>query len=217
MAFREFFTGLILALCLTASAHAVVPELRQPAWVDLSQEQKQILAPLSRDWDKMEAYRKKKWLGIAKRYPTMAPTEQARVQSQMKEWASLTPEQRKQAREQYKHMQKAPPEKKEAIKQKWEEYQNLSEEEKRRLAEKAASKPSPKPGVARPQPSQKIPPSIPQPLPATVPPAETAGAPPAGTAASSEPSVPTASPAPDAAPQPAPASSAPAPAQAQQQ
>lgn len=176
MAFRALLRGLILALCLISSAHAVVPELRQPAWAELSQEQKQILTPLSRDWDKMEAYRKKKWLGIAKRYPTMKPGEQARVQSQMKDWASLTPDQRKQAREQYKSLQKVPPEKKEALLQKWEEYQNLSEDEKKRLAEKAARKPSPKPGTSRPVASQKIPATIPQPLPAIAAPQEPAAA-----------------------------------------
>jgi hypothetical protein len=54
MAFRALVAGLILALSLLSPAGAVVPELRQPSWAELSQEQKQILAPLSRDWDKME-------------------------------------------------------------------------------------------------------------------------------------------------------------------
>lgn len=224
MAFREFLTGLILALCLTASAHAVVPELRQPAWAELSQEEKQILAPLSRDWDKMEGPRKKKWLGIAKRYRGMAPGEQARVQSQMKDWASLAPDERKQVREQYKSLQKAPPKTKKTIRQKWEEYQNLPEEEKKRLAEKAASRPSPKPGIARPTPSQKVPPVLPQPLPAAAAPAEAAAAAPPASAgtpvespAPTESSAPAGSPAPEAAPQATPAPAAPAPAQAQQQ
>jgi hypothetical protein len=55
MALRALLPGLILALSLLSSAHAVVPELRQPSWAELTLEQKQILAPLSRDWDKMEA------------------------------------------------------------------------------------------------------------------------------------------------------------------
>jgi hypothetical protein len=198
MAFRALLRGLILTLCLISSAHAVVPELRQPAWAELSQEQKQILAPLSRDWDKLEAYRKKKWLGIAKRYPGMKPEEQARVQSQMKEWANLTPDQRKQAREQYKSLQKVPPEKKEALKQKWEEYQTLSEEEKKRLAEKAAQKPSPKPGVSKPAVVQKLPASIPQSLPTAAAPPEAAAAP-AGSSAPAQAEVPA-----QAAPSPTP-------------
>lgn len=162
MARRAFLRGIILAICLTSSAHAVVPELRQPAWAELSQEQQQILAPLSRDWDKLEAYRKKKWLGIAKRYPGMKPEEQARVQSQMRDWANLTPDQRKQAREKYKSLQKVAPEKKETLKQKWEEYQSLSDEDKKRLAEKAARKRSPRTGAPSSVASQKTPPAIPR-------------------------------------------------------
>ena len=141
MALRALVAGLILAFTLLSPAQAVVPELRQPAWAELTQEQKQILAPLARDWDKMEAFRKKKWLGIAKRYPTMKPEEQARVQRRIKDWASLTPEQRSQARVRYKSLKTAPPERKEAIKEKWEQYKDLPDEEKKRLAEKAARKP----------------------------------------------------------------------------
>ena len=153
MALRALVAGLILAVTLISPVEAVVPELGQPAWKELTQEQKQILAPLARDWDKMEAFRKKKWLGIAKRYPTMKPEEQARIQRRIKDWASLTPEQRSQARVQYKNLKTAPPKRKEAIKEKWELYKELPDEEKKRLAEKAARKPQPK--------SKKTPPKTP--------------------------------------------------------
>lgn len=186
MAFRALFTGLILAFSLLSPVQAAVPELRQPAWAELTREQKQILSPLSRDWDKMEAYRKKKWVGIAKRYPSMKPEEQARVQSQMRDWANLTPDQRKQARLQYKTLQKATPEKKEAIKQKWEQYKELPDEEKKRLAEKAVSKPLPKPGTSRQLGlTTKLPAAAPQPLPTV--PAAAPILPPVSSEASSQP------------------------------
>lgn len=165
MAFRAVVTGLILLFSLISPAHAVVPELRQPAWAELTQEQKQILAPLSRDWDKMEAFRKKQWLGIAKRYPAMKPEEQARIQRRMQDWVSLTPEQRAQARTQYKSLKTAPPEKKQAIRQKWEQYKELPDEEKKRLAEKAA-RDAKKAGMAKPLGlAPKQPPTVSQPLP----------------------------------------------------
>lgn len=166
MAFRALFTGLILAFSLLSPAQAAVPELRQPAWAELSLEQKQILSPLSRDWNKMEAAHKKKWLGIAKRYPTMKPEEQARVQRRMQDWANLTPEQRTQARTQYKSLKTAPPEHKADIKKKWDQYKELPDEEKKRLAEKAASK-SLKPGTAKPLGLvPKLSATAPKPLPA---------------------------------------------------
>ena len=164
MAFRALVAGLILTFSLSSPAQVVVPELRQPAWAELTQEQKQILAPLARDWDKMESYRKIKWLGIAKRYPTMKPEEQARVQRRIKDWASLTPEQRTQARVQYKNLKTAPPERKEDIRQKWEQYKELPDEEKKRLSEKAARKPTPKLGMTE-SAKPKLPTTNLQPLP----------------------------------------------------
>ena len=71
----------------------VIATPAQPGWTELSAQQKSVLAPLSGTWDRMENYRRKKWLGIAQRFPAMAPDEQRRVQGQMQEWAKLTPEQ----------------------------------------------------------------------------------------------------------------------------
>ena len=93
-----------------------------------------MLAPLAPDWDQLDAQRKTKWRGIAQRYPTMKPDEQARIQEQMRPWAHLTPDERRKAREQYKSIAKLPPEQKSDVKQKWEEYQSLPPEQKRELA-----------------------------------------------------------------------------------
>jgi hypothetical protein len=83
----------------------------------------------------MDPAKKKKWLGIAKRYPGMTPEEQQRTQLQMRDWYSLTPEQRELIREKYKTIKKLPPEKRHEIKQKWREYgqtgQTSSEDQRR--------------------------------------------------------------------------------------
>jgi hypothetical protein len=105
----------------------------QPGWSLLSTQQKIILAPLAKDWDSMENIRRKKWLGIAERYPKLSKEEQTRVQQRMQEWAALTPAQRNKARDSYKEFNQLTPEKKQAFKQKWEAYSNLSEEEKKQV------------------------------------------------------------------------------------
>lgn len=127
-------------------AHAVVPSIIQPGWSDLPASQKQILAPLAEDWDQLEDWRRKKWLDIAQRYPTMGATEQARVQRRMREWVKLSPEERKAARELFKNVQKATPEQREALKQMWSEYQALPEEEKKRIKEQTAARTAPQQG-----------------------------------------------------------------------
>jgi len=146
--YRQLIAGALLALAsLTSSfataaltSGAAVSALVQPSWAELSDTQKQTLAPLEKDWDQLESPHRIKWLGVAERYPSMQPEEQARMQKQMLDWARLTPEERKVAREKYKNLKQVAPDKKEAIKQKWNEYQELSEDEKQQLKQKAAER-----------------------------------------------------------------------------
>lgn len=151
--------GLLLAVALWLASplgHAVIiPPLPQPTWAELNGEQKRVLAPLAAEWDKMDGFRRKKWLGIAQRYQSMSPDEQVRTQRRMTAWAKLTPDERKRAREKYRSMQKAPPEKKEEVKLKWQEYKDLPEGEKTRLKAEAAHKPTPRPPPSKPAAATK--------------------------------------------------------------
>lgn len=133
--------AIALGLAVLQPAHAAVPSIKQPSWVELNADQREILAPLAGEWDQLEYWRRKKWLGIADRYPAMKAEEQVRVQRRMVDWVKLSPEERKLAREKFKNLQKAAPERKETIKQKWQEYKDLPEEEKQRLQAEAAAKP----------------------------------------------------------------------------
>jgi Protein of unknown function (DUF3106) len=100
-----------------------------------------VLAPLANDWEHLDAPRRQKWLGIARRYPSMPPAEQQRVQQQMSAWSQLTPAQRQAARERYKALKQMPPEQREAVREKWQEYQQLTPEQRRALATTAPPAP----------------------------------------------------------------------------
>jgi len=129
---------------LTGMAQATVTEvspLAQPGWAALAPEQKAILASLSREWDSMNTFQRKKWLGIAQRYPSMTPAEQTSMQRNMQGWARLAPEERKEAREKYKTLKKVAPEEKQTVKQQWEEYRALPQEERDQLRMGAALRP----------------------------------------------------------------------------
>ncbi len=142
----------------------------QPMWTELPVQYKIVLAPLSDDWDSLENYRQKKWLGIAARFAKMTPEEQYRIQGQMQTWGKLTSEERQQAREKFKTTSRLPIEKKNELKQKWAEYQNLPEEQKAKLQQEVASKPVPNPvGPAATLPPAASPPSPPSPIPAASP------------------------------------------------
>ncbi len=204
---EKLSVAVILSSFLALAAWAEVPSpsaivtLPQPQWTELTVAQKVILAPLSDDWDAMEYNRQKKWLGITRRFASMTPEEQRRIQVQMQEWGKLTPEQRRLARENFMTANKLPTEKKQELRPKWEQYSSLPEEEKERLKQQAASKPVPRPGRAptsptpagAPVPTPYAPPaaSLPNPPSTTAtagpPPQPAAGATPAsGTSSSSE-------------------------------
>jgi hypothetical protein len=138
---RRLLGGVILCFALNTAIAAETPTTviigtpPQPGWNQLKLQQKDILAPLAGDWDKMENIRRKKWLGIAERYPNMKQDEQQRMQDRMREWANLTPDQRTQIRSSYKDFNQLPPEQKQVVKQKWDAYTNLPAEQQQRLRE----------------------------------------------------------------------------------
>jgi Spy/CpxP family protein refolding chaperone len=129
----------IAALLALAPASGLAQiAMKSPMWAELSPHDREVLAPLAPDWDRLDAQRKQKWLGISQRYQAMKPDEQARIQEQMRPWARLTPDERRKAREQYKSIANLPPEQKTEVKQKWEEYQSLPPEQRRELATRSA-------------------------------------------------------------------------------
>ena len=143
---RRLHRAVILCLVLIGTTGAadlpttvVLGTLPQPTWNQLSSQHKSILAPLANDWETMENVRKKKWLGIADRYPSMKADEQLRMQERMREWARLTPEKRAKIRDSYKDFNQLPTEQKTAVKQKWEAYSSLPAAEKQRIRDSGKS------------------------------------------------------------------------------
>jgi Protein of unknown function (DUF3106) len=135
--------GIAFALCLAIpAALAQSSSQASPSWRQLSSENQRILAPLEGEWEKFDALRKRKWMGIAQRYQKMTVEEQERLQRRMKEWASLTPEQRRAAREKYKEFEQLPVEDRQAIRQRWDQYkQERSSKEGASGTEPASEKP----------------------------------------------------------------------------
>lgn len=129
MAGKEFARLRIIVATLTltcaGSAWASLPIFEQPAWRALSEDQREVLHPLRSEWDAMDPFRRKKWLGIAERYRDMSPAEQESIQRNMREWARLAPEERNQVRQKYRKLRQVSPEQRETVKLKWEEYSSL--------------------------------------------------------------------------------------------
>ena len=72
--------ALIISLCIAFSAAAAQSEPKakkpaKPAWAELTSPQQQVLGPLQGEWEQLDTTRRKKWVSIADRYPTMRPAE----------------------------------------------------------------------------------------------------------------------------------------------
>lgn len=163
---KRLLGGIALCVCLAMPVWADAPTTTvigtppQPTWNQLTPQERTTLAPLGSEWDKMENYRRKKWLGIAERFSRMTPEEQRRIQERMREWALMTPEQRSKVRDIYKEFKQLPPEKKQAVKEKWETYSKLPEEEKAKLKQaKTAAKPADQPPAGAAQESAQVSPT----------------------------------------------------------
>ena len=129
------------------------PTLANPSWKDLSPTQQQALSPLATEWDKLDATHKSKWLALIKKFVSLKPDEQARIQERMRAWVALTPDQRRVARESYVRTKKLNTDQKSA---QWEQYQQLPEDQKKKLAAETA-----KNKVATPPPAQSKPKIVP--------------------------------------------------------
>jgi hypothetical protein len=123
------------------------PNETGPAWAELSPQQQEVLKPLQQLWPEMEVNRKRKWLAIAKTFPSLNPQAQATAQERMREWAALTPAQRSQARLNFAQSQQLSPDQKLA---KWEAYQSLDDESKQNLLKQ--KQPLPKGAATSPKP-----------------------------------------------------------------
>src|SRR5262249_23081243 len=79
--FVRSLTRILTVLALSATAAQGQITLKSPSWNDLSPRDRQTLAPLSQDWNRLDAAQKQKWLGLSQRYPGLRPDEQQRIQA----------------------------------------------------------------------------------------------------------------------------------------
>jgi hypothetical protein len=138
--------ALLLLAALVGAAAAQTG--KDGAWAQLSPAQKEILAPLARDWASIDAPRQKKWLAMAERFPSMPADERARIKDRMADWGRLSTTERGRARLQFLEARQLPADERQA---KWQEYQALSGAQRQALA--AQAKPANRVAAAAEAPS----------------------------------------------------------------
>lgn len=103
------------------------------SWVQLTDDQRQVLNPLASEWDTLRPWQREKMLDIARDYPKMDAKKQALVQKRLTNWSRMTPYERENARKRHQQFQALSAEKKSELRKKWLEYQQLPESERARL------------------------------------------------------------------------------------
>lgn len=99
------------ASLVALDAHAAVTP-----WSKLSPLQREALAPLSGQWDRLPEPYQADMLKLTNHYEKLTPEQKSRLHTRLLDWSRLTPEQRAQARQKYTAFQKVPPEKREMVK-----------------------------------------------------------------------------------------------------
>jgi len=101
-----------------------------PTWAELSDAERDGLAPLSGIWPRLSEGQKLKWRAVVASQEFENPENRAKFQERMKTWAQLSASERAQARLNYAMINSVPAEER---LRKWETYRELPEEERHRL------------------------------------------------------------------------------------
>ncbi len=137
---------------MAASASAPAPQVRRvspprpttsalapvPTWSQLTPAQRELLTPLSTDWDELSAEQRTKWLNATPLLAGLPASDLERVHERMRGWSRLTPAERLNARIAFQSTRQMLDD--ERRRAKWEAYQALPPEKRQELAEKAAAR-----------------------------------------------------------------------------
>ena len=146
---RTLLAGLMLCTLAVGPVVAAGPAAEGAAWSKLTAAQKQVLAPLQKDWSGLDAQRREKWVEVASRFNTLPAEEQVRVKERMVEWARMTPAQRTRARLVFQEARQLPADERQA---RWQAYRSLSPEARQALAQQANRPARPAASLARTEP-----------------------------------------------------------------
>jgi len=144
---------LISASASSPAPNALPAVVATRSWSSLSKAQQLALAPLEQPWSGLNEGQKRKWLAIAKTYPTLAAPEQEKMHGRMAEWAALPPKDRELARLNFAQSKTVNQSDRAAN---WEAYQALSPDERQKLAEGAKVKPVGAAVAVKPVTSDKL-------------------------------------------------------------
>jgi hypothetical protein len=125
--------------------HAVLLGLlMMPAWVfaqghvfwsELTEAQRNTLAPFEQQWNSLPAQRQQRLLQGADRWQNLGPNERREAQNRLREWNSQSPEQQQRIREQFNRFRALPQEEQTIVRDRFQSFQALPENRRYELRE----------------------------------------------------------------------------------
>ena len=131
-------SGSIKSGSMTSSLNGEAAAEPTQAWVQLTEDQRNVLAPLGSQWDTLRPWQREKMLDIARDYPKMDAQKQQLVQKRLNSWSRMTPYERENARKRYQEFSALSADKKADVRKKWADYQKLPDAERARLRRESA-------------------------------------------------------------------------------
>lgn len=97
-----------VALCVVLAAFAAGANAQGIAWEDLSEAQRELLAPQQQNWSQLDPSRQEQIARGADRFLEMNRGDRAAARDRFQVWQGMTPEQRAAARERYQEFRRLP-------------------------------------------------------------------------------------------------------------
>ena len=123
---------------MTSSLNGEAAAEPMQTWVQLTENQRKVLAPLGSQWDTLRPWQREKMLDIARDYPKMDAQKQQLVQKRLHSWSRMTPYERENARKRYQEFSALSADKKADVRKKWADYQKRPDAERARLRRESA-------------------------------------------------------------------------------
>lgn len=116
----------LMACLISLSLNTMAQSITWP-WAQLTDLQKQVLAPFQGQWNQWSTGDKRAWVLLANRFPKLSASDRQRAEKRIAQWAALTPSQRSAARDNIRLSRELREGQRLA---EWERYQRMTQEQK---------------------------------------------------------------------------------------
>lgn len=127
----------ILVIAMLVASHAWAQSGSSPIpWGNLSPNEKKVLAPLKKSWNKLPVARQQRMKKSADRLAGMSAQDRIKAQTRLKQWKKLGPTKKKRILKSMEKFEKLSPSKRQALRQQRNQFRDLPKKRREFLHKK---------------------------------------------------------------------------------